>query len=107
MDLLADEHVKTSLRRSLEQQGLTVHGIEQLELKGATDTALFSYAVDHDSVLLTNDADFLSLAADRDHPGIIFITSQYATVQEVVREIVRLTDQLTPVEFRNSTFYVP
>jgi hypothetical protein len=47
------------------------------------------------------------LAADTDHPGVIFITTQYATTQDIAREIVRLTDQLTAAEFRNSTFYVP
>jgi hypothetical protein len=37
VELLADEHIKTSLRTSLERQGLTVHGVEDTHLKGATD----------------------------------------------------------------------
>jgi len=107
MELLADEHVKQRLRASLETQGIPVHDVEDNDLKGATDAELFEYARGHDLVILTNDDDFEELAADHEHPGVIFITSQYAGSQAVAREIVRLTDQLGPADVHNGTFYVP
>lgn len=107
MELLADEHVRRSLTNALKQQGLTVRRVARLERTGAPDQAVFDYATAHGYVVLTNDTDFERLVADHDHPGVIVITTQYATVQEVAREIIRLTDQLTADELRSGTFYVP
>ncbi|MBI4173610.1 MAG: hypothetical protein HY519_02715 [Candidatus Aenigmarchaeota archaeon] len=58
-------------------------------------------------MLLTNDSDFLGIAENRYHHGIIFITSQFASVGDVIRAVVTLVDTVPEKQFLNSIFFIP
>ncbi|KXA98177.1 hypothetical protein AKJ37_00895 [candidate division MSBL1 archaeon SCGC-AAA259I09] len=107
VEIQADEHIKKSLQNAMRNMGIPVHNIEKEGLKGVSDADLLDFVVKKERILLTNDQDFESLAEERKHYGIIFITTQYATVSEIAGEILRLWDQLSPNDFYNSKFYVP
>jgi len=105
--ILADVHVKKSIQKSLEQKGITVLEVKDELYEEAEDQEILKYGREEGFVILTSDSDFEQLASQRQHSGIIFITSQYARKHSIVSEITRITDQITEEEIKNSKLYVP
>ncbi len=57
--------------------------------------------------LLTNDDDFLKLAKIKPHKGIIFITTQFVSVGDTIRAVIRLVDTIPDTAFAISIFFIP
>ncbi len=63
------------------------------ECAGIADDAVLSLAVEENRVTLTNDRDFVALAHQRDHAGILLSTKSTpnpGTVTRAIRRIDRL-----------------
>jgi predicted nuclease of predicted toxin-antitoxin system len=56
--LLIDENVPRSVVEWLKKKGMKVKGVFDVGLKGARDEKVAEYAVKHNMVILTLDADF-------------------------------------------------
>lgn len=100
----ADEHIKKGISDGIKRRGVELHTVEEEEIKGKSDEDLLRFAKERDRVILTNDSDFLEM---EDHPGILYITTQYASIGEIVQEVVRHVDQYTKEEFQDTIFYIP
>lgn len=107
ISIQCDEHVKSAIIKGLKARGLIVYGVEDENLKGISDKDLLEHCIKTCRVLLTNDDDFLSMASDKEHHGIIFITTQFASVGNIIRAVIKLSDIHSENEFRNSRFFVP
>lgn len=107
VSLGADEHIPQAIIEGLRARGIEVIGVAEEPWRGATDHDLLTRFHQDGRILLTNDRDFLRLTADRDHAGIIFVTSQHAGIGEVVRAVVRLVDVIPADGFSNNVFFVP
>lgn len=74
--------------------GLRRHGIDvtttlEMNLTGQADLAQLNFARSQRRVLVTDDADFLSLATRlEDHSGIVFCRRTKHTVGEIIRFLV-------------------
>lgn len=106
----ADEHVPVAISEGLKQQGIDVYTVEDEEIKGyddAGENSILQIAQETGRGILTNDAHFESIHEREDHHGIIFITSQYSDIGDVIQEVVRLVDRYSEEEFSDAKFYVP
>ncbi len=100
----ADEHIKKAISDGIKRRGVELYTVEEEKIKGESDEDLLQFAEKENRVILTNDSDFLEVDL---HPGILYITSQYAPIGDVVREVVRHVDQYTKEEFQDTIFYIP
>ena len=102
-----DEHVKSSIINGLKSRGIEAYSVEENNLKGFSDTKLLQYCIKTNRILLTNDEDFLELSNKVNHPGIIFITTQFSSIGEIIRAIIKLNDTFSHNQFKNSKFFIP
>jgi predicted nuclease of predicted toxin-antitoxin system len=70
---LTDEHIPNAVVHGLRARGIDAITAGEAGQLGAPDTALLAFATSHGRVLITADADLLSLhAAGVSHAGILF-----------------------------------
>lgn len=105
--ILADEHIKNSVQESLKSKGVKVFSLLEEGLMETEDEEILNHAVKNEMAILTNDSDFETLVENRNHFGIFILTTQYAQKQDIVSEIVKTVDQLSPKELQNSKIYIP
>ena len=88
-----DEHVAGAIANALRRRGIDVRTVAEAGLLGAEDEVLMAFSRDEGRVIVTQDRDFLRMAAQEpDHPGIA-----YAPQGRSIGEIVRLLDLLAQV----------
>lgn len=67
-----DEHVATAVAGGLRKRGIDVLTIVEAALLGAADEELVAFVGQEQRVLVTQDRDFLRIAAlVPNHPGIV------------------------------------
>jgi len=87
--------------------GLRLHGVDvtttlQAELLQASDEAQLAYAVAESRVVVTQDADFLRMAASgREVPGIAFYPAESRSIGQVIRALLLIWEVYEPDEMRN------
>jgi len=91
---LVDEHVATAVATGLRKRGVDVTTLSEAGLLGAEDADLLAFADEENRVMVTQDRDFLRLAAEaeEDHLGVA-----YAPQGRSIGELVRLLDLLAQV----------
>ncbi len=104
MNLLIDENLSPSLVQRLAAKGAPAAHVAHIGLPGAADPDVWSYAFEHDQVVVTiNAADFLFLAGSVElHPGLIVLRTtaglsrdeQWAWVEPVVDWLLERDDPL-------------
>ena len=62
MKFLVDNQLPTALARFLASRGVECQHVLDIDLGGATDTAIWDYASRNDCVLISKDEDFLYMA---------------------------------------------
>jgi hypothetical protein len=90
----ADEHVLSAIVEALRRRGMDVITVQEHQGEGTDDAAVLEEALRESRVVLTNDADFLVLAArhavrQEAFAPIFFWPQQRRRVGDVVRSIVR------------------
>ncbi|MHB0955546.1 MAG: DUF5615 family PIN-like protein [Pirellulaceae bacterium] len=90
----ADVHVVHAIVQALRRRGMDVATARQRELQEADDSDLLAAALDEERVMLTNDTDFLALAArcsanNETFAPIYFWPQQGRPIGEMVRRILR------------------
>ena len=102
-----DEHIPYSVVRGLRARGVEIFSIEEENLKSISDEDLLDYCHAKRRILLTNDRDFLVLAKEKNHSGIIYLVSQYTAVSEIIKSILQLIDTFSEENFGDALFYIP
>ena len=90
----ADEHVVFGLVQALRQGGMDIVRIQDRGREQADDAELLDEALHDERVMLTNDVDFLVLAAQRaaqqqQFASIFFWPQQRRPIGQLVRGIIR------------------
>jgi len=101
LSFLADEHVKRSYVRALRANGFEVVAVSESNDTGQADARHVETSSEQDLVVLTNDDDFVRLAEERSHGGIVFYSNQGSDPGEIVRGIRRIDQHFSPTEIRN------
>jgi len=94
LNAYADEHVVFAIVQALRARGMDVATVQDRGREGTDDSLLLAEAFQDERVLLTNDQDFLVLAADLSGRGevfgpIFYWPQQRRSVGEIVRRIIR------------------
>ena len=88
-----DEHVAKAVAGGLRKRGIDVLTIAEAGLLGADDEDLLAFGREEKRVVVTQDRDFLRIAArEPDHSGIA-----YAPQERSIGEMVRMLDLLAQV----------
>ncbi|MGH8065164.1 MAG: DUF5615 family PIN-like protein [Candidatus Entotheonellia bacterium] len=90
----ADEHVVFGLVQALRQRGMDVVRVQDRGREQADDADLLDEALADERVMLTNDMDFLALAAERAarqqrFAPIFFWPQQRRSIGQLVQSIIR------------------
>jgi len=92
MELVADEHVPSAVINALRSKGYDVLHAPEEYAQGDDDPKLLQNCADDERVLLTNDRDFVRLADETEHSGVIIYTDQQRPPREVLGAIIRIDD---------------
>lgn len=89
-----DEHVVFGLVQALRQRGMDVVRVQDRGQEQADDAELLDEALDDRRIMLTNDTDFLILAAQRTEQQqrfapIFFWPQQRRSIGQLIRSIIR------------------
>ena len=91
----ADEHVMWAIVQALRQRGMDVVTVQERQGEGTDDAEALAEALRDSRIMLTNDTDFLVLAAQHSRRGEsfapVFFWPQQSRrrVGEIVRGIIR------------------
>lgn len=94
-----DEHVSKAVVRGLRQRNVDVLTVLEAGTLGASDEVHLELARELRRVIFTQDSDFLRLAAEAEHYGIVF-SSQGSTIGEVVNGLSLIHQVLEEDEMR-------
>lgn len=85
-----------AVARILRQAGVDVTTTTQTRLRTRPDEDHFLYAIKESRILVTQDADFLSLARHiGDHPGLVYYAPNTRTVGQIVKSLLLIYEVLS------------
>lgn len=104
VQLLCDEHVPYPIYRALTDAGFAVTHVRET-MAGAEDPDVLAHCVATDTVLLTNDDDFLADSSET--AAILFLDDQGASPQAVVAAIANIDATVGLEELTGRVEHVP
>jgi hypothetical protein len=107
----ADEHVVRALVEALRRRGMDVIRVQDWGRQEADDADLLDEALADERVMLTNDTDFLQLAAERaehqqEFAPIFFWPQQQRTINQLLSGIIREASQHEYQSACSQVFYL-
>jgi predicted nuclease of predicted toxin-antitoxin system len=102
-----DEHIDPDVAAALRRHGIDVTTTIDAGLRTANDKAQSAFAKSQRRVIVTDDADFLRLAASTaDHPGIVVCHRQIHSTRQIIRGLILIYEALTPSEIAGRTEFL-
>ena len=75
-------------------------------LKFTAENAEFAEKMKNRAVIFTHDVDFLRMALDKEHCGIIYVHQRKVSVGGCVRRLKAIVEVKTPEEMRNQVIFL-
>ncbi|MEF8817925.1 MAG: DUF5615 family PIN-like protein [Salinibacter sp.] len=89
-----DEHIAEAVAKGLRRRGVDVRTLAEAGMLGASDEEHFAFAREEERTIVTQDDDFLRLAAQSaEHPGVVYLP-QRRSVGETVRGLTLIAEVL-------------
>ncbi len=102
----SDEHIAKAVIAGLRQRGVDVRTAPEAGLLGATDIMHLADALENGRVILTQDTDFLVLAANgADHAGIAY-APQHTPAGSIIRGAMLIVRAMTADEMRGKVEFL-
>jgi hypothetical protein len=102
-----DENCDPRIAAGLRLHGIDVTTAADTGLRQAPDHQHLAYAVAQGRVILTQDTDFLRIAASgQEHRGILFYPDQGRSIGQVIRAVHLFWELCEPEELANQVHYV-
>jgi predicted nuclease of predicted toxin-antitoxin system len=102
-----DENCDPRIAAGLRLHGIDVTTTPEARLLQALDEDHLAYAVANNRVVVTQDTDFLRIAASgQEHPGIVFYASQRHSVGQVIHGVQLMWEVYEPDEIHNRIEYL-
>jgi predicted nuclease of predicted toxin-antitoxin system len=102
-----DENCDPRIAAGLRALGVDVTTTAEAGLLHASDDEHLAYAAAANRVVVTQDADYLRLAAaGTAHPGVAFFPQASRSVGQVIRGLQLIWEILDPEDMRNRVEYV-
>lgn len=103
--VLADEHVPSVFTTTLRSNGFDVTAAQARYGQGSVDATILDDCENEGLVVLTNDRDFVRMADERPHAGVVIYTDRRFLLEEPIEAVeafARIARHYTPDEMRNS-----
>ncbi len=71
-----------------------------------TDKEQLETASQNKAAIFTHDADFLRIAVDKNHSGIIYANQRKMSVGECVKKLKVIAETTTPQEIKNKIIFL-
>ena len=100
-----NESVNIAVANGLIRRDVEAISAKDIGNLGLSDEERLTYAIKNNLVIITHDADFLSMAMNFKHKGIVYIHQQKYGIGDLIRrlkllwEIAELEDMLNHIEF--------
>jgi predicted nuclease of predicted toxin-antitoxin system len=102
-----DEHVNPAIADALRRLDIDVTTTNDVQLRTHTDTVHWEYAQRESRVIVTHDDDFLRLARQHGrHAGIVYCHSKKRTLGEMIRRLIRLSNEQTADQMIGRVVYL-
>ena len=103
-----DESVSNRIAHRLQDRGLDATTTSDAGLIGVSDKRQLEFAASNGRVLITQDQDFLRLAAvNYEHFGVVYAAKRWVSVEEIVRFCAELAVSYTTDQLKGRIEYVP
>jgi predicted nuclease of predicted toxin-antitoxin system len=96
-----NESVNVAVAEGLKRRGVMVITARETGNLGLSDEEQLKYARRKGFVIITHDDDFLSLAMDFEHEGIVFVHQQKYSIGDLIRNLKLLWDVVEQKEMKN------
>ncbi len=102
-----DENVDPRIAVGLRHHGVDVTTTPEAGLLHVSDDEQLSFAVAQERVVVTQDSDFLRIAASgKETPGIAFYPDQERSIGQVISALLLVWQVYEPVEMRNRVEFI-
>lgn len=95
-----DENVSRAIVSGLRQRGVDVLSVPKAEMLSASDEEQLAFAREQKRVIFTHDDDFLKLATDIEHAGIVYSSHQLA-IGDIIRGLMLIYEVLEAEDMKN------
>ncbi|MFZ3090456.1 MAG: DUF5615 family PIN-like protein [Nitrospirota bacterium] len=96
-----DESVNIAVVDGLRRRGIDTLSAKDAGNLGLSDEEQIKYAKANNFVIVTHDADFLSLARNIEHKGIVFVHQQKYSIGDLIRNLKLLWDVAEQKDMQN------
>jgi predicted nuclease of predicted toxin-antitoxin system len=102
-----DEHVAHAVAEGLRRRGIDVTTSNDAGLLEAPDEEHVAFALREGRVIVTHDADFLRLHAQRfAHHGVVFVARGGRSIGDVVRHLTLMHDCLAETDMHGRVEFI-
>jgi predicted nuclease of predicted toxin-antitoxin system len=101
-----DESVDVAVAEGLKRRGIAAFSARELGKLGMTDEEQLETATLNKAVIFTHDADFLRMAATKNHLGIIYVHQQKLSTGECIKRLKVIAEIRRQKEMRNKIIFL-
>jgi predicted nuclease of predicted toxin-antitoxin system len=102
-----DEHIDTDIALALRRHGVDVTTTNEVGLRTRGDDEHLTFATRERRVIVTDDPDFLRLAATGiDHPGIVICHRASRSMRDIIHGLILIYEGLAPDEMHGRVEYL-
>lgn len=84
---------------------MDVLSVPEADMLSASDEEHLAFALGQKRVIFTHDDDFLKLAADTEHAGIVYSVQQ-STIGSIIRGLMLIYEVLEPEDMYNQVEFL-
>ena len=106
LKIYADESVNIAIVEGLKRRGVNAFSAKDLGKLGLTDEEQLKTAIQNQAVVFTHDADFIKIAINKSHSGIIYVHQQKLTIGECIKKLKLIAETKTPQEMANQIVFL-
>ena len=104
--IYADESVNIAIIEGLKRRGVHAFSAKDIGKLGLTDEEQLKTAIQNQAVIFTHDVDFIKIAINKNHPGIIYAHQQKTTIGECIRKLKTIAETRTAEEMANQIIFL-
>jgi predicted nuclease of predicted toxin-antitoxin system len=90
----------------LKRRGVEAFSAKDTGKLGLTDEQQIEVATANRAIIFTHDVDFLRMASQREHPGIIYVHQQKLSVGECIKRIKAIVETRSSEGMRNQIVFL-
>jgi predicted nuclease of predicted toxin-antitoxin system len=95
-----------AVAEGLKRRGIAAFSAKELGKLGMTDEEQLEIAIRKRAVIFTHDTDFIKIAMNRNHCGIVYVHQQKMSTGDCIRKLKVLAETTSPKEMHNKLVFL-